>query len=68
MEEGVVDASKGNLLLDEVCGVFEEERRKETMSRVSKDERRAAGEVDLSVESECVEVEALVCGKEGILN
>lgn len=66
MEEGVVEVSKSGLLLEDVCYVFEKERRRKAVFAVCEDEVEKADVVDLLVERR-VEVEAIFCQGDGVL-
>lgn len=49
-KKGAFEVEEGELLLEDVCGVFEEERRKEAVLRVCESKGEEAGEADLSAE------------------
>lgn len=53
--------------LDEVCWVIEKECRREAMLRVCEFKREKAGRADSLAENECGEVEALLCGRDRVL-
>lgn len=65
MEAGSLEVSEDESLPGRICWIFEEESRRETMLRVYAYEDEEAGGVDLVVEKECVEIEALLYGENG---
>lgn len=68
VDEGAVEVSEGELLLEDLCWVFEEESRRKAVSGVSEHEVGKVGEVDSLVEEGCVEVEALFYRRDGVLD
>lgn len=65
--EGVVEMSKNDLLLQNVCVVSNRESRREAVVGVCESERGEARLADSLVEKECVEVEGLFSGSHGVL-
>lgn len=55
------------LLLEDVCSASEEDDRREAVQRVFKHGEGEACKADLLVEKRCREVEALFCGRDGVL-
>lgn len=67
MEEDVVEVTGGEFLSEDVCWIFEKETKREVVLRVyEKDKSEAVGEHSLT-EKRCVEVEALSCDGDGVL-
>lgn len=55
-------------MLEDICGGFENENKREAVLGVCKDDGRNAGGADLLVEKGCVEVNALFVKKKAVWN
>lgn len=67
MEDDVFEVTCIALQLKNVCWVYKDRDRRETELRVCKDDGKRSGVSDLLVGRGCVEVEALLSGRDGVL-
>lgn len=66
MENGVVEVSEGERLVENVCVVFEEVGKREAVLEVCEEDEGEAGAADSLAEKRRVEVKALFCDGDGV--
>lgn len=68
VEEVVPEVSEAELLLENVCEVFEKDGRRETKFGVCVDKKKEAGGAHMLTGEGCVRVGSWLCGIGGVLD